>query len=119
MPQEPSYLGHILTSILQAITARAMNGELDFTQSLQARAALLKGAPSDVFEKLKPVITFTPGARELCKALKTLGFKLAVLSGGFIPFAKYVKSELGLDYAYANQVCVPSLKLIPAYLMNL
>jgi len=76
---------------------------------------LLKGIPSDVFEKLKPVITFTPGARELCKALKSLGFKLAVLSGGFIPFANHVKSELGLDYAYANQVRALPLKLIPAY----
>ena len=46
--------------------------------------------------------TFTLGDRELCK---NLGYKLAVLSGGFIPLANYVKSELGLDYAYANQVC--------------
>ncbi|KAF8454761.1 HAD-like domain-containing protein [Terfezia claveryi] len=91
---------------VSAITARAMNGELDFTQSLQARVALLKGVPSDVFEKLKPVITFTPGARELCKALKALGFKLAVLSGGFIPLANHVMSELGLDYAYANQLVI-------------
>lgn len=96
---------HILIFVIQSITARAMNGELDFTQSLQARVALLKGVPATVFEELKPVITFTPGARELCKALKALGFKLAVLSGGFIPLANYVKSELGLDYAYANQVC--------------
>ena len=87
-----------------------MNGELDFTQSLQTRVALLKGVPSDVFEKLKPIITFTPGARELCKVLKSLGFKLAVLSSGFIPFANYVKGELSLDYAYANQVCILSLK---------
>ena len=82
-----------------------MNGELDFTQSLRERVALLQGVPSDVFDKLKSVITFTPGARDLCKALKNLGYKLAVLSGGFIPLANYVKDELGLDYAYANQVC--------------
>ncbi|CCX15512.1 HAD-like domain-containing protein [Pyronema domesticum] len=91
---------------VSAITHRAMNGELDFTQSLRSRVALLKGAPASVFEDLKSVITFTPGARELCKALKALGFKLAVLSGGFIPLANYIKEELGLDYAFANQLVV-------------
>lgn len=91
---------------VSAITARAMNGEIDFTESLRQRVALLKGAPANVFDELKSLITFTPGARELCKALKMLGYKLAVLSGGFVPLANYIKSELGLDYAYANQVCV-------------
>lgn len=90
---------------VSAITARAMNGELDFTQSLRQRVALLKGVPATVFEDLKPVITLTPGAKELCKALKTLGYKLAVLSGGFQPLADYIKAQLGLDYAFANQVC--------------
>ena len=93
---------------VSAITARAMNGEIDFTESLKARVALLKGVPATVFEDLKSVITFTPGARELCKALKTLGYKLAVLSGGFQPLADYVKAELGLDYAFANNVPPPS-----------
>ncbi|KAL7274007.1 Phosphoserine phosphatase [Rhizina undulata] len=91
---------------VSAITARAMNGELDFTQSLKERVALLKGVPSTVFESLKSVITFTPGARDLCRVLKRLGFKIAVLSGGFIPLANYVKEELGLDYAYANQLVI-------------
>ena len=90
---------------VSAITARAMNGELDFTASLRQRVALLKGVPASVFEDLKPVITLTPGAKELCKALKTLGYTLAVLSGGFQPLADHIKAELGLDYAFANQVC--------------
>ena len=82
-----------------------MNGELDFSASLRERVALLKGVPSDVFEKLKTRITFTPGARDLCKCLKvSMDCKLAVLSGGFIPLAEWVKDELGLDYAYANTV---------------
>ncbi len=81
-----------------------MNGELDFTASLEARVALLKGIPADVFEKLKSVITITPGARELCKALKRLGFKMAVLSGGFTPLAEWLAGQLGLDYCYANNV---------------
>ncbi|KAI1939379.1 Phosphoserine phosphatase [Ophidiomyces ophidiicola] len=88
----------------QEITERAMNGELDFSASLRARVALLKGVPADVFENLKPVITIAPGARELCQALKRLGFKLAVLSGGFQPLAKWLAAELGLDYAYANHL---------------
>ncbi|KAF3080117.1 hypothetical protein TWF569_004194 [Orbilia oligospora] len=87
-----------------AITESAMRGELDFTASLRSRAALLNGVPSNVFTTLKSngTITFTPGAHELCKALKKLGCKLAVLSGGFQPLAEWVKSSLGLDYAYAN-----------------
>ncbi|KZF19300.1 phosphoserine phosphatase [Xylona heveae TC161] len=86
------------------ITERAMNGELDFTASLNARVALLKGVPGDVFEKLKTVIRVTPGARELCLALKRLGFKMAVLSGGFTPLAEWLAGELGLDYAFANNL---------------
>ncbi|RAL10582.1 phosphoserine phosphatase SerB [Aspergillus homomorphus CBS 101889] len=86
------------------ITARAMNGELDFSASLKERVSLLKGVPADVFEKLKSVITIAPGARELCKALKTLGCKMAVLSGGFQPLAEWLAGELGLDYAHANHL---------------
>ncbi len=81
-----------------------MNGELDFTESLRARVALLRGVRADVFEKLKSVITITPGARELCRALKRLGFKMAVLSGGFTPLAEWLAAQLGLDYASANNV---------------
>ena len=83
-----------------------MNGELDFSESLKARVALLKGVPADVFEKLKSTITISPGARELCRALKRLGYKLAVLSGGFQSLADWLAGELGLDYAYANHVCL-------------
>ncbi len=89
---------------VSAITARAMNGELDFAASLKARVALLKGVPSDVFERLKPRITITPGAKELCKVLKRLGFTLAVLSGGFQPLADWLAAQLGLDHAFANHL---------------
>lgn len=81
-----------------------MNGEIDFKESLRRRVALLKDTPASVLEHVKSKITFTPGARELCKALKKLGYVMAVISGGFIPLALYVKAELGLDYAFANQV---------------
>jgi phosphoserine phosphatase len=62
---------------VSAITAKAMNGELDFEASLRARCALLKGVPSTVFETLKPRITLNAGVEPLIKALKRLGFKTA------------------------------------------
>lgn len=88
----------------QEITERAMNGELDFSESLQERVGLLKGVPADVFDKLKSVIKISPGAHELCKSLKALGYKMAVLSGGFQPLAEWLAGELGIDYAFANHV---------------
>ncbi|PWW80852.1 phosphoserine phosphatase serb [Tuber magnatum] len=91
---------------VSSITARAMNGEIDFTESLRQRVALLKGVPSTVFQELKSVITFTPGVRELCRVLKTLGYRLAVLSGGFVPLTEYVKEQLNFDYAHANNLVV-------------
>lgn len=103
------------------ITERAMNGELDFAASLRERVSLLKGVPADVFEKLKSVITISPGAREVCKALKRLGCKLAVLSGGFQPLAEWLAGELGIDYAFANHLEVDPTsqtltgKLVPTY----
>ena len=92
---------------VSAITARAMNGELDFTASLKERVALLKGVPATVFEELRSVITLTPGAKELVHALKRLGYKTAVLSGGFTPLTGWLGKEvLGLDYCYANHLVV-------------
>lgn len=90
-----------------------MNGELDFTASLKERVSLLKGVPADVFDKLKTIVTISPGARELCKAFKALGYKLAVLSGGFQPLADWLAKELGIDYAYANHVSFFFLRVIP------
>ncbi|KAJ3282830.1 hypothetical protein HK104_010690 [Borealophlyctis nickersoniae] len=88
------------------ITELAMNGEIDFKESLRRRVNLLKGTPVDVLQTVKSQLTFTEGAHFLCRALKRLGFKLAVISGGFMPLALYVKGELGLDYAFANQLRV-------------
>jgi phosphoserine phosphatase len=87
---------------VSAITGRAMNGGLDFSASLRERVKLLKGVDEDIFTKLRTVITPTKGARELIKALKKLGVRTAVLSGGFIPLTQWLADDLGLDYAYAN-----------------
>ncbi|KAF9931457.1 hypothetical protein BGZ67_005295 [Mortierella alpina] len=88
------------------ITEAAMNGEIDFKESLKRRVALLKGTPVSVLETVRDRLTFTEDALYLCKALKKIGFKLAVISGGFMPLALHVKNILGLDYAFANQLKV-------------
>ena len=87
---------------VSAITARAMNGELDFSASLRERAKLLQGVDADIFTKLRRVITPTKGVRELIVALKRMGVKTAVLSGGFIPLTQWLADHLGIDYAFAN-----------------
>eukprot|EP00930_Biecheleria_cincta_P021135 TRINITY_DN1572_c0_g1_i2.p1 TRINITY_DN1572_c0_g1~~TRINITY_DN1572_c0_g1_i2.p1 ORF type:complete len:920 (+),score=195.06 TRINITY_DN1572_c0_g1_i2:46-2805(+) len=85
------------------ITERAMRGELDFFQSLKERVALLKGHNSEkLFGAVKRNLIFTPGALQLCRTLKHLGYKMAVISGGFMPCAREVQQKLGLDYAFAN-----------------
>ncbi|RDW76999.1 hypothetical protein BP6252_05052 [Coleophoma cylindrospora] len=91
---------------VSAITARAMNGELDFSASLRERAKLLKGVDADIFMKLRSVIKPTKGAPELIRALKRLGVKTAVVSGGFIPLTQWLADSLGLDYAYANTLAI-------------
>lgn len=91
---------------VSAITAAAMNGELDFEASLRARCNLLKGVPSTVWNTLKQRISLNEGVPELIRALKRLGFKTAVLSGGFTPLTGWVAQRLGLDYAFANHLVV-------------
>ncbi|GAB7359609.1 hypothetical protein MBLNU230_g6793t1 [Neophaeotheca triangularis] len=91
-----------------AITEAAMRGEApytDFETSLRARVGLLRGVPVGIWEQMKNgVISFTPGAKELVRVLRALGWKTAVLSGGFTPLAEWVKETLGLDYAFANHL---------------
>ncbi|CAE7877383.1 unnamed protein product [Symbiodinium microadriaticum] len=90
-------------SQVKEITEAAMRGELDFFGSLKSRVALLKGHNAEeLFAKVKANLIFTPGAKQLCTCLKRLGFKTAVISGGFLPVAQEVQKYLGLDYAFAN-----------------
>ena len=81
-----------------------MLGQIDFKESLRRRVALLAGSPTTVYETIRKKLEFQDDARDLCRRLKMLGYKLAVVSGGFMPLAKYVQSKLGLDYAFANTV---------------
>lgn len=88
---------------VKAITEAAMRGELDFFGSLKSRVALLKGHKADaLFAHVKANLIYTPGAKKLCSTLRKLGYKMAVISGGFLPVAREVQKYLGLDYAFAN-----------------
>lgn len=88
---------------VKRITEAAMRGELNFFESLKSRVALLKGHNAEeLFSKVKKNLIFTPGAKKLCTTLRKLGFKMAVISGGFMPVAREVQRHLGLDYAFAN-----------------
>ena len=93
-----------VTAAVSSITAQAMEGKIDFEQSLRARLALLEGVNTDVWEKLRKTLTIAAGARELCQELRRRGIILAVASGGFAPMAEWLKDQLGLDYAFANHV---------------
>ena len=84
------------------ITERAMQGELDFQQSFRARVALLKGLDASVLPQIAERLTITDGAERLISTLKSLGYKTAILSGGFQYFAEYLQEKLGIDEVHAN-----------------
>ena len=89
-----------------AITEAAMRGEItDFRASLQRRLAILAGVPASVLDRvLAERLSFNPGARELCAALKAAGLKLVLVSGGFTYFTRYVAAELGMDFVRSNEL---------------
>ena len=93
-----------ISDAVSAITARAMNGDIDFATSLSERVAMLKGVRADVWEDLKKTVTIATGARELVNGLKKKGVLTGVVSGGFIQMADWLKGELGLDVAVANHL---------------
>ena len=93
-----------ISDAVSAITARAMNGDIDFATSLSERVAMLKGVRTDVWDDLKKTVTIATGARELVHGLKQRGVLTGVVSGGFIPMAEWLKGELGLDVAVANHL---------------
>jgi len=89
-----------------AITEAAMRGEItDFRDSLRRRLAILAGVPATVLDRvLAERLSFNPGARELCAALKAAGLKLVLVSGGFTFFTRYVAAELGMDFVRSNEL---------------
>lgn len=93
------------------ITERAMRGELDFSASFKERLALLKGLDVSVLDEIGASLRLTEGAENLFAELKRLGYKTAILSGGFTYFAKQLQDKLGIDYVFANELAVENGKV--------
>ena len=87
-----------------AITEAAMAGELDFNESFKRRMALLKGLDESVLASIAEQLPVTEGAERLISTLNKLGYKTAILSGGFNYFGRYLQNKLGIDYVYANEL---------------
>ena len=96
------------------ITERAMRGELDFRASFKERLGLLKGLSEDVLAEIGAGLRLTEGAEVLFAELKRLGYKTAILSGGFSYFAKQLQAKLGIDYVFANELEIVNGKLTGA-----
>ncbi|KZX83620.1 phosphoserine phosphatase, partial [Oleiphilus sp. HI0009] len=86
------------------ITEFAMQGKLDFKESFARRVGLLEGLSEEVLEKIAARLKLTEGAEKLISTLRSLGYKTAILSGGFTYFAKGLQEKLGIDYVYANNL---------------
>ena len=87
-----------------AITERAMRGEIDFKESFTERVALLKGLDVSVMRDIAENLPITEGTDRLMSVLKTCGYKIAILSGGFTFFGDYLQRKYGIDYIYANEL---------------
>ncbi|HVH87596.1 MAG TPA: phosphoserine phosphatase SerB [Terriglobales bacterium] len=91
---------------VSAITAAAMRGELDFESSFRQRLALLRGLPESAIAALGARLPITSGTHRLLRTLKLLGYKTAILSGGFGCFARKLQQELGFDFVHANELVI-------------
>jgi phosphoserine phosphatase len=87
-----------------AITEQAMRGEIDFTESFVARVGLLKGLDESVLEQIAQRLPLSEGAERLVSTVSKLGYKTAILSGGFTYFGRYLQRRLGIDYVFANEL---------------
>jgi phosphoserine phosphatase len=96
---------------VRAITEAAMRGELDFSESLHRRVALLEGLDATALEGVREQVRLTPGARTLVRTLKRLGHKVALVSGGFTAVVDDLGKELGVDYVRANVLEIVDGKL--------
>ena len=89
---------------VKAITEAAMRGEIDFKESFTRRVALLKGLDVSVMQEIAESLPITEGVDRLMSVLKTCGYKIAILSGGFTYFGEYLQRRYGIDYVYANEL---------------
>ena len=100
---------------VKAITEAAMRGEIDFRESFTRRCTLLKGLDVSVMRDIAENLPITEGVDRLMRVLKKVGFKIAILSGGFTYFGNYLKQRYGIDYVYANELEVENGKLTGRY----
>lgn len=89
---------------VKAITASAMRGEIDFIESFTRRVGLLKGLDASVMEDISRNLPYNEGLERMMRTLKMVGYKTAILSGGFTYFAKDLQKKFGFDYVYANEL---------------
>jgi phosphoserine phosphatase len=87
-----------------ALTEKGMRGEIDFSESLRTRVSLLRGLRIKSLESVAKTVQLTKGSEELIVALKEMGFKVALISGGFTYFTDILKKRLGFDYAFGNEL---------------
>ncbi|MDY9917427.1 MAG: phosphoserine phosphatase SerB [Proteiniphilum sp.] len=103
-------------SQVKTITEQAMQGEIDFNESFRQRVKLLKGLDVSVMKEIAENLPITEGVDRLVKVLQKVGFKTAILSGGFTYFGNYLKDKFGFDYMYANELEIENGKLTGNYL---
>ncbi len=87
-----------------AVTERAMRGELDFEESLRERAAMLAGIPASALDEVYDALVLAPGARTLVRILRRLGYRFALVSGGFSQITDRLAADLGIHYSRANEL---------------
>jgi phosphoserine phosphatase len=87
-----------------AVTERAMRGEIDFEESLRDRVALLAGIPASALDEVYDALVLAPGARTLIRILRRLGYRFALVSGGFSQITDRLAAELGIPYARSNEL---------------
>ena len=102
---------HGVATQVSAVTERAMAGEMDYDESLRQRLSLLKGLDVAVLQKIAAELPLTEGAEKLIRVLKRLGYRTAVISGGFSIAADALRARLGIDYAYSNTLEIEAGKL--------
>lgn len=101
---------------VKQITESAMRGEIDFNESFKKRCALLKGLDATVMQEIAENLPITEGADRLMRILKKIGFKIAILSGGFTYFGNHLKQKYNIDYVYANELEIVDGKLTGNYI---
>jgi phosphoserine phosphatase len=86
------------------VTDAAMRGEIDFEESLRARVALLEGVPETALDEVYDAIVLAPGARTMVRTLRRLGYRFAIVSGGFTQITDRLAADLGIHFARANEL---------------